>query len=195
MTQVTSPDGSVPAAAPALRQHLPAAPPYHPHPASPYHQHAAPRLVLADDPASRLVARLFGRSPVWVGPLAILFCFATGVAYALATDPTHSTAAANPTCLVKLTTGFDCPGCGGTRAFWYLLHGDLPAAARSHLIAIFAAPFLIYMYVAWAANLVFKRKLPVLRVTPRMMSLFLAAWAVFTVLRNLPWAPFTWFFV
>ena len=31
----------------------------------------------------------------------------------------------SPTCLVKMTTGFDCPGCGGTRAFWYLLHGDV----------------------------------------------------------------------
>ena len=24
-----------------------------------------------------------------------------------------------------LTTGLDCPGCGGTRAAWYLMHGDL----------------------------------------------------------------------
>lgn len=141
------------------------------------------------------LARLAHRFPVWSAPLAVLVCFAGGVAYTLVDHPTQIGAAASPTCLVKLTTGFDCPGCGGTRAFWYLLHGNLPAAARSHLVAVFAAPFLVYMYVAWAANLVFKRKLPALTLSPRVISTFLIVWGVFTVLRNLPWAPFTWLFV
>ncbi len=61
---------------------------------------------------------------------------------------------AAPSCLLKLTTGFTCPGCGGTRAAWYLLHGDLGAAARHHLLFVFAVPFLIYMYVAWAGRAV-----------------------------------------
>ncbi len=102
----------------------------------------------------------------------------------------------SPTCLVKLATGFDCPGCGGTRAFWYLLHGNVSAAARSHIMAVFAAPFLAYMYVAWAVNLMFGNgRLPVLRLSPKTISMFLAVWGAFSVLRNLPWAPFTWFFV
>jgi hypothetical protein len=188
MTQVTSQPDAVPPAGPGpYLQHA------HPHPAYPYAYRPAPRV--ADDAFSRLTARLFGRSPTWAAPLAILACFGGGVAYTLASHPTEVGAAANPTCLVKLTTGFDCPGCGGTRAFWYLLHGDIPAAARSHLVAVFAAPFLMYLYIAWAANLVFKRKLPTLRFSPRTVALFLAGWGVFTVLRNLPWAPFTWLFV
>jgi len=95
-----------------------------------------------------------------------------------------------------MTTGFDCPGCGGTRAFWYLLHGNLPAAARSHIMVAFAAPFLLYMYLSWAAGLILRTKrLPMLRIAPLTIAIFLIAWGVFSVLRNLPWAPFTWLFV
>ena len=56
-------------------------------------------------------------------------------------------------------------------------------------------PFLIYLYVAWAGNLVFKWKLPQLRITPKTIAIFLSAWGGFMVLRNLPWEPFTYFFV
>jgi hypothetical protein len=167
-----------------------------------YPQRAHPQLAYAGgmalapaDPASRLALRLFGRAPSWVAPLSIAVCFSGGVAYTLIDHPTDAGAFSSPTCLVKLSTGFDCPGCGGTRAFWYLLHGNLPAAARSHLLAVFAFPFLIYMYIAWAGNLVFKKKLPMLRIAPKTISIFIAVWAVFTVLRNIPIAPFTWFFV
>jgi hypothetical protein len=153
------------------------------------------RSVSQDDRFTTFMLRTWQRSPKWFAPLAILVCFGGGVAYTLLLNPTESGAFSSPTCIVKLTTGFDCPGCGGTRAFWYLLHGDLPAAARSHIIAVFAAPFLVYMYVAWAANLVTGSKLPYLRISPKAISVFLAIWAVFTVARNLPWAPFDWLYV
>jgi len=154
-----------------------------------------PAARYESDPFTRFVLRAWSRAPRVTAPLLALVCFAGGVGYTLAVRPADSDAAASPTCLVKMTTGFDCPGCGGTRAFWFLLHGDLPAAARSHLLAVFAVPFVVYLYLAWAANLVFRRQLPALRVTPRTVSVFLAAWAVFAVLRNLPWAPFSWFYV
>lgn len=154
-----------------------------------------PAMTFAEDPFTRFVHRLWARSPVWTAPLAVLVCFLGGATYVLASDPTNAGALSSPTCLVKLTTGFDCPGCGGTRAFWYLMHGNIPAAARSHLLTVFAAPFLLYLYVAWAAKLVFKRQLPMLRISPKTISIFLIVWGVFSVLRNLPWAPFTWFFV
>jgi hypothetical protein len=145
---------------------------------------------------SRFVLRLAERSPAWAGPAAIAACFGGAVGYVLFTDPTNSDAFSSPTCILKLTTGFDCPGCGGTRAFWYLLHGNLPQAARNHAVFVFALPFLLYMYVAWSAKLVFKRDvLPALRPSPWVLSAFLGAWLVFSVLRNLPWTPFTWLYV
>jgi hypothetical protein len=145
---------------------------------------------------SRLVLRLADRSPAWAGPAAIAACFGGAVGYVLISDPTNSDAFSTPTCLLKLTTGFDCPGCGGTRAFWYLLHGNLPQAARHHAVFVFALPFLLYMYVAWSTKLIFKRDvLPALRPSALTLSVFLSVWFVFSVLRDLPWAPFTWLYV
>jgi hypothetical protein len=142
----------------------------------------------------RWTERIATRSP-WLAPVASLGCIAAALGYTIWADPTNVAAGEPPSCLVKLTTGFDCPGCGGTRAAWYLMHGDLPAAARHHLMFVFAVPFLLYMYVAWAGRLAFGWRLPQLRMSPKIVAWFLAAWAVFTVARNLPIAPFTWIFV
>ncbi|MFC6017314.1 DUF2752 domain-containing protein [Plantactinospora solaniradicis] len=147
------------------------------------------------DRLTRLVNRIQARSPRWAAPVAALACMAGAVGYTLFTDPAHSAPDAAPSCILKLTTGLDCPGCGGTRAFWYLLHGDLPAAARHHLMFVFAVPFLLYIYLAWTGRQVFGWRLPQLEITPKMIGIFLAAWAVFTVLRNLPWAPFDYLYV
>jgi hypothetical protein len=149
-------------------------------------------------PSSRVIRRLhrvWAQSPVWVGPVALFACMAGAVGYTLATHPTDAGAGDQPSCLLKLTTGFVCPGCGGTRAAWYLMHGDLPAAARHHAIFTFAVPFLIYMYVAWAGKRLFNWKLPQLTVSPGALMAFMAVWGVWSVLRNLPWAPFTAFYV
>jgi Protein of unknown function (DUF2752) len=148
-----------------------------------------------DDRFGRFILRTWDRSPRWAAPLAVLFCFFGGVAYTLLTHPTSSDAASTPNCIIKLTTGFDCPGCGGTRAFYYLMQGNVLAAARSHLVLVFAAPYLVYMYVAWAAGAMFNWKLPIFRPSPRAISAFLGVWLAFSVLRNLPWAPFTWLYV
>lgn len=139
--------------------------------------------------------RRWAHSPRWLAPVAILACFAGAAAYVTVRDPTDSGASDVSTCLLKLTTGFDCPGCGGTRAFFYLINGQIPAAARHHLLFVFAVPFLVYLYLSWAGERMFGRKWPKLRLTPLVVTGFLTAVAVFTVLRNLPWAPFTSLYV
>jgi uncharacterized protein DUF2752 len=147
------------------------------------------------DRLTRLVQRVRLGSPVWVAPVAMLACMGGAVGYTLLSHPERADAGAAPTCLLKLTTGFNCPGCGGTRAAWYLLHGNIPAAARHHAIFTFAVPFLLYMYVAWAGRRLFNWKLPQLTISPRVMVGFMVVWGVWSVLRNLPWAPFTAFYV
>jgi hypothetical protein len=144
---------------------------------------------------TRLMWRVRARTPRWAVPLMALGCIGGAVGYTLWANPAAGSADAIPTCLVKLTTGLDCPGCGGTRAAWYLLQGDLPAAARHHLLFVFAVPFAIYLYVAWAGKAAFGWRLPQLRIGPTAVGLFIGAWALFMVLRNLPWAPFTYFYV
>ena len=157
---------------------------------------APPQYIPAEpDRFTRFITRLYERSPRWAAPLAALGCMVSAVGYTVYTDPTVSAPDAYPTCLLKLTTGLDCPGCGGTRAFWYVLNGDLPAAARHHIMFVFALPFLLYLYVAWAARHTFGWRVPQLRLSPTVIGGFLAAWMVFSVLRNLPWAPFTWLYV
>jgi Protein of unknown function (DUF2752) len=169
-----------------------AAPPGYPPPGYPPPSYPPPP---APGRFNRLVTAAFARSPRWLAPAAVLGCVGGAAAFTLYTDPTQTDPDAIPTCVVKLTTGFDCPGCGGTRAFFYALHGNIPAAARHHAVFVFALPFLIYLYAAWVGERVFHRRLPQVRVTPRMIGVFLAAWGVFTVVRNLPWAPFSWLYV
>ena len=82
---------------------------------------------------------LYARTPRWVPPAAIATCFAGAASYVLISNPTDAGAGDLPGCLVKITTGLDCPGCGGTRAFYYLLTGNVPEAARHHAVAVFAA--------------------------------------------------------
>jgi hypothetical protein len=172
----------------------PAAPyPPTPYPAAPYP--AARYEEPQQDRVTRFIQRKWRDSPFWVAPAAMLVCMAGAVGYTLATHPTEANAGAAPTCLLKYTTGFVCPGCGGTRAAWYLLHGDVPAAARHHALFVFVVPFLLYMYVAWAGRRLFGWKVPQLTLSPGVIGLFIAAWGVFSVLRNLPWAPFTAFYV
>lgn len=142
------------------------------------------------------VIAMFRNSPAWLAPAALLACFAGAATWVVASDPTNDV---GPTsCAFKMITGFDCPGCGGTRAFYYLLTLNLPEAAHNHAIAVFAAPFLAYIYLRWALRRVFPHvrwRLPVFRVTPYMVTYFLMAWGAFWVLRNLPWPPFTLLYV
>ncbi|WP_018908557.1 DUF2752 domain-containing protein [Salinispora arenicola] len=147
------------------------------------------------DRLTRFVLRLQERTPRWVVPLAALGCVGAGIGYTLLFDPTRSAPDAAPTCLLKLTTGLDCPGCGGTRALWYVLHADLPAAARHHVLLVFALPFLAYLFVAWAGRQAFGWRLPELRIGNKLIGAVLAVWFAFSVVRNLPWAPFTALYV
>ena len=144
---------------------------------------------------SRFFGRMIARAPKWSAPAAIAACFAGAASYVWVSDPTDSGATDMSTCLVKLTTGLDCPGCGGTRAFYYLMHLNLPQAVRHHLMAVLAAPVLVWLYIAWSVKKVTGRVVPFPRLSARTVSIFLAAWAVFMVVRNIPIAPFTYFYV
>lgn len=166
----------------------------HHHDHAPEYAAAYPYVAPPPGRFAQFMMRMWARFPRWSAPLAILACFAGTAAYFSIREPVDG-AFDETTCLLKMTTGFDCPGCGGTRAFFYLTQANLPAAARHHLVFVFAVPFLVYMYAAWAGNRVFGWRLPQLRVTPTTIGVFLGAAGVFTVLRNLPFAPFTWFYV
>jgi hypothetical protein len=102
-----------------------------------------------------------------------------------------------PPCMMHKMTGLHCPGCGSTRATYALLHGDVTGAMKKNIIFVIALPFLGW----WAACMTWRwvRGRPSPSTTPaRVNAQLYIAWAIiavvvlFSVLRNLPWAPFSW---
>lgn len=87
-----------------------------------------------------------------------------------------------PRCPIYSLTGIYCPGCGGLRATWDLLHGNIQAAVNQNAL-IFAIPLFVLtgFVVQWDAKKT-GRKWPTI--------VLLAVTAVvaigFTWLRNLP---------
>lgn len=102
-----------------------------------------------------------------------------------------TTAGFFPVCPLFKLTGINCPGCGLTRGFHALFHGDvLTALHYNALLPIFA--FLIgFMIVSLALIVVRGRGLSWKIFPPAALYGFLFLMAAFFVLRNLPYYPFT----
>jgi hypothetical protein len=138
-----------------------------------------------------LVARLYA-SPAWLAPLLVATCAATAVGYVLANDPTDVRRDPLGPCVFKLVTGLDCPGCGGTRMVWYLLHGNLPEAARHHVLALLMVPLALYGWLAWTAGRLFGTRIPWRPGTVFWLTVAVGS-ALFAIGRNLPFEPFRHF--
>jgi hypothetical protein len=107
-------------------------------------------------------------------------------------DPTK--AGLFPACPLYTVTGFACPGCGLTRGFHALFHGDVSAALGFNaliplFIVIFGFFFLSMLWVA-ARGKAFPRWSVSIPAIYGMLVLLL----LFGVLRNLPYYPFTLLF-
>ena len=51
-------------------------------------------------------------------------------------------------CLFRHLTGLYCPGCGGTRAFIYLIHGNIPESILYHPLVIYAVILLSLIHIS-----------------------------------------------
>lgn len=129
-----------------------------------------------------------------LSPLAAWAALGAAVAYVLTFNPTQPSPLGP--CTWHLLFGIDGPGCGGTRMFYYLIHGNLVQAARHHLAALVGLLYGLYALVAWSGGWLFAKRLPLWRPGPRAVAIYVAAFLLYAVvLRNLPWAPFDWFYV
>ncbi len=74
---------------------------------------------------------------------AVAACHVAAAAFFASHDP-YATQLLPPCPLLQLT-GWQCPGCGGTRALYSLLHGDVAASASMNplVLAVYAAAALI----------------------------------------------------
>ena len=126
--------------------------------------------------------------PALLGPLGV----AAAVTWVLTHNPTDTDTVPDPgsSCVWTALTGTQGLSCGGTRMTWYLLHGDVVQAARHHLPALLAVPFLSYTWARWTARSN-GRRLPASRCPAGCSSPYAASWLAFPVARNLPWPPST----
>ncbi|HEY8961434.1 MAG TPA: DUF2752 domain-containing protein [Luteolibacter sp.] len=94
-----------------------------------------------------------------------------------------------PACSIRRWTGWNCPGCGGTRCARRLLDGDLPGALAMNLLvvllALLAAVWLVHAAIAeWRGKRVF--------VPPAWTGWsLLGLIVIFTIARNMSSWPFT----
>lgn len=165
-----------------------------PHPGA-YPGAAQPRFEAPEESRAYRFLMALWTKPSWLAPLAVLGCIMAAFGYVLANDPTDQQRDPLGPCAFKALTGLDCPGCGGTRMVWYLLNANPFQAARHHLVAFVAVPVVAYVYIAWASRRIFNHRLPTLRIPPTVWGSYLVVWLIYSVLRNLPWAPFNFFFV
>jgi hypothetical protein len=104
-------------------------------------------------------------------------------------DPT--TAGFFPVCPLYSLTGLACPGCGLTRGFHALFHGDVLTALDYNAMLPFFAFLIACGFVALVYYALRGRRLPFNPVHPRVLWVFLVGLLVFGVTRNLPWYPFS----
>jgi hypothetical protein len=90
-----------------------------------------------------------------------------------------------PVCQFHRLTGLNCPGCGGTRALYALLHGDLPTALRDNALLV-AGVAGTGMRGAWFAFNWLRGRRNSDFFPPRLLLPLLVVTVLFGVLRNLP---------
>jgi hypothetical protein len=90
-----------------------------------------------------------------------------------------------PVCLFHKLTGWNCPGCGGTRAAYELLHGHFRNALRDNALFVLTLVALT-VHSAWFVVRKIRHRPATLAVPPKVLWAFLIIVVAFGVLRNLP---------
>ena len=118
--------------------------------------------------------------------LQILFCFIV-----LSVLYFHSPAENSffPKCIFYKFTSLYCPGCGTSRALYYVLHGDFLKALKYNALFILLLPLIIYIFISYLLNLFFENKVKI-NLSPKTIIILLIITIVFFVLRNLKFDVF-----
>jgi hypothetical protein len=124
----------------------------------------------------------FGR----VVPLILLVAAVLAIVAILQVENPFAENSVLPPCLFHLLTHLYCPGCGVTRALHALVHGDIALAFRMNAMAMLAIPLMPAMLV--------KSLRPGHSRMDGLLDarLWLFLVLTFSLLRNIPLAPFNW---
>ncbi len=96
-----------------------------------------------------------------------------------------------PVCPLFSLTGLACPGCGLTRGFHALFHGDLIAALDFNLLLPIWVVIIGYVFISLVLLAVRGRGLPMWPSYPKFLWGFMIVLVGFGVLRNIPVWPLT----
>ena len=120
--------------------------------------------------------------------IAIWSLILTGAAYLFVFEPGKT--GIFPSCLFRLLTGYQCPGCGSTRAMHQLLHGHVVAAFELNPFFLLAIPFLLYALIRYSV-VVMRGGVPRQNTLPPpyIYALFFIV-VSFWIFRNTPFYPF-----
>ena len=98
-------------------------------------------------------------------------------------DP--NTSAWFPRCILFVTTGLKCPGCGTQRAVHSLCNGDVLQALHHNALAVSVLPFLAYSFAGDLSRRCLGRSLPTRRVRSTWIWNLLGLIVLFAIVRNI----------
>lgn len=91
-----------------------------------------------------------------------------------------------PLCPFHAVTGWWCPLCGGLRAVYNLVHGDVAAAVHDNVVLLVCLPLLVAYWLDWV--LLARAGAPGRRLSRPAIITVVVVLASFTIVRNLPFA-------
>lgn len=138
-------------------------------------QSIPPKIRARPAPAGLFIAAALGLAVL--GGCAVVFFF----------NP--STHGFYPVCVFHELTGLNCPGCGGTRSLYALLHGHLELAMKDNALFVLLTPAAALRYT-WLAGRKMAGRPAGSFFTPAILWGLLVVAVVFAVARNLPWFSF-----
>lgn len=116
-------------------------------------------------------------------PVGVLGAVVGAFAYVGTVDPNEP--GHYPVCPMLRYTGVYCPGCGGLRSAYAVVHGDLLTALHANALAVAGYLVLAVVWTLWAVRAARGRPLSIELGPVRMWSVGVLL-VVFTVVRNLP---------
>ena len=130
------------------------------------------------------------RAKAW----AVFFCVVAAVAvlaavlfeFAPAQYPFY------PLCVFHRLTGLNCPGCGALRGLHELLHGNYATALRDNPLVMLSLPVVAFYLARYFSRWLAGQPVRLPEVRPLGIMIFVGVLILFTILRNLPFAPFVY---
>jgi len=98
-----------------------------------------------------------------------------------------------PPCPFRTLTGWYCPGCGSTRALYYLLHGRIDRAFGYNMLMVASLPFLLVNGVTRLFPGRIGRMFDEKALSPAAIVCLCILVLLYGVLRNVPGYPFSFF--